>query len=362
MSRIKSLAAVAVTAACLVTSACGSSGSTSGSSTTTNSSTTAADPAAQDGKRVPLPKKTIGVLVTSMQSESLARFADVTKTAAAELGWTTTVVDGKNDPQAWAQGAQQLVSQKVDAILTMAIDAPTVTQGLQAAKAAGIPVIATDVSVAPTGKELFSAVYSDDDAALGKALADYALQHDPKAKAVGQTATAVYAADLLVQAAKKELAAKGGSMQEIQDIDVTNLAPSFGKTAVSLTQGHPDAKYLISCCDFAPAIDLPALQQAGKSSVTLMTRYDNASSLKFMAKGAKLVLVAANTERTNLQALDVLAAYFAKKTPIPATYPGDDFKFKVIDKSSMPSNGTVYPSDETLKTFTARWKSMYSHA
>lgn len=304
--------------------------------------------------------RTIGVLVTSLQSESEARFANYTKEAAAVLGWETTIIDGLGNPQQWAKGTQQLVTQKVDAIITIGIDAPAITQGLQAADAAGIPVIATNVSVAPTGKELFDAVYADDDEAMGMALADYALEKSAGAKAVGQTATVVYAADLLVQGAKKQFAKKGGSMEDIQDIDATNLAPSFAKTAVSLTQGHPDAEYLISCCDFAPAIDLPALEQAGKSDVTLMTRYDNASSLRFMADGAKLVLVVTNSERTILQAVESLAAYFADDVEIPVTYPGDDFELTVIDKSSMPAEGErVYDTPGMLSDFGSAMKSKY---
>jgi ribose transport system substrate-binding protein len=358
MSRLKPLAAVLVSVAlCGVTAACGS-GDTADA---TNPSSTSAAGGSDDSGLVALPTKKIGLIVASLQSESLARFAENTKAAAKVLRWTAEVVDGQSNPQVWASGTQQLVAQHVDAIITMAIDAPAITQPLQAAKSAGIPVIAADVSVAPTGKELFTAVYSDDDKALGAALADYAVEKSPGAKAVGQTATAVYAADLLVQSAKGELEAKEGSMEEIQDIDVTNLAPSFGETAVSLTQGNADAEYLISCCDFAPAIDLPALQQAGQDDITLMTRYDNASSLKYMADGANLVVVAANTERTNLQALDVLAAYFANETPIPATYPNDDFQFQVIDASSMPADGkTVFPFDEMLASFTDRWQSTYA--
>ncbi|MGW5520153.1 sugar ABC transporter substrate-binding protein [Nocardia africana] len=328
---------------CCVLSAAGCAGESSSSS----------------GGGTGLQGKKIGVLVTSMQSESEARFAQDTAKAAGILGWKTDIKDGQNNPQVWAQQAQQLVSSKVDAIITIGIDAPTITQALQSAKSASIPVIATNVSVAPTGKDLFSAVYSDDDVALGKTLAGYAIEKSPGAKAVGQTATAVYAADQLVQAAKAEIAAKGGTMAEVQDVDVTNLASSFGGTTVSLVQGHPDAKYLVSCCDFAPAIDLPALQQVGNTNVTLLTRYDNDSSLEAIRRGAKLAIVATNSERTNLQALDVLAAFFAKGTPIPAAYPGDKFETTMVDASNVPPAGSVYPFQTLQAPFEQKWTSEY---
>ena len=309
---------------------------------------------------IELEPRTIGVLGASQQSESIARFAQVTSDAAAQLGWDVLVVDGENNPQVWADRSLELVTQQVDAILTIAIDAPAITPALEAAAEAGIPVIAVDVSVAPVGRELFDAVYSDDDARLGAELAQYAMDQTPGAVVVGQTASVVYAADLLVQSAAETLEAGDGTMAEIQDIDVTDLFGSFAATAVSLVQGNPDAQYLVSCCDFSPLVDLPAFDQAGVADVTLLTRYENDSSMAFIRDGAPLVVVAANTERTNLQALDVLADYFANGTPIPETYPGDNFETSIVDASNAPADGRVFPIEDIVAPFVEKWSALYT--
>ena len=309
---------------------------------------------------IELEPRTIGVLGASQQSESIARFAQVTSDAAEQLGWEVLIVDGENNPQVWADRSLELVTQQVDAILTIAIDAPAITPALEAAEEAGIPVIAVDVSVAPAGRELFDAVYSDDDARLGSELAQYAMEQTPGAVVVGQTASVVYAADLLVQSAAETLEAGDGTMAEIQDIDVTDLFGSFAATAVSLVQGNPETRYLVSCCDFSPLVDLPAFDQAGVEDVTLLTRYENDSSMAFIRDGAPLVVVAANTERTNLQALDVLADYFANGTPIPATYPGDNFEISIVDASNAPDTGRVFPIEDIVAPFAEKWSALYS--
>ena len=170
----------------------------------------------------------------------------------------------------------------------------------------------------PAGKENFTAVYPVSDYALGVALANYLVDKNPKAVAVGQTATLVYAADQLVVGAKDTLVKRGASMAAVQDTDVTNLVTSFTQTTNDLALSHPDANALISCCDFAPLMDLPALKAAHRTDMTLMTRVDNPSTIQAMKAGADVVVAAFRTDRYNLFALDALAAYFAKKTPIPA--------------------------------------------
>ena len=136
-----------------------------------------------------------------------------------------------------ATALPELLNEGVDAVLTMAVDATLISEGLTAAKAKNVPVIATSVDVNPAGKSLFSAVYAPDSYGLGVSLADYLLKKNPKAIAVGQTVTIVYAADRLVVGAKETLQKSGGSMEAVVDADVTNLVNSFTQTTTDLALG-----------------------------------------------------------------------------------------------------------------------------
>jgi ABC-type sugar transport system substrate-binding protein len=306
------------------------------------------------------PRK-LGVIVMSLQSESLGRWAANVQTAAAKLNWQVVVKNGENNPAVVSTLLPELVTGGVDAVITMAVDAPLMSEGLKTAKAKNIPVIATAVGVNPAGKELFSAVYAADDYALGKALADYLLKKNPKTVAVGQTATVVYAADQLVVAAKDTLQKNGATMAAVADVDVTNLVNSFSQTATDLVLAHPNATALVSCCDFAPLMDLPALKTANRTDVTLLTRYDNATSLQAIRSGVALAVAANNTDIFNLAALDVLAAYFSKGQPIPATLPDMKSEIKIVDKDNVPAQGFVYPFEPELASYTARWSNLYQY-
>ena len=160
---------------------------------------------AAPAKDVLKPRK-IGVIVITLQSESLARWATHIQAAAAKLNWQVIVKDGDNNPAVVATALPELLNEGVDAVITMAVDAPLMAEGLAAAKAKNVPVIATAVDVNPAGKSTFTAVYATDSYGFGVALADYLVKKNPKAVAVGQTATIVYAADRLVVGAKDTLA------------------------------------------------------------------------------------------------------------------------------------------------------------
>jgi ABC-type sugar transport system substrate-binding protein len=303
------------------------------------------------------PRK-IGVLVITLQSESLARWSAQIQAAAAKLNWQVIVKDGQNNPAVVASALPELVDEGVDAVITMALDAPLMTEGLKMAKAKNIPVIATSVDVAPAGKELFTANYAPDSYVFGTAIVEYLLKKTPHVDTVGQDVSIVYAADRLLVGAKDALAKGGGTMEAIADVDVTNLVTSFTQTATDLALGHPKATVLITCCDFSPLIDLPALKAANRTDMLITARYDNDTSLQAIRAGAPVIIATNHSSLCNLEALDALAAYFAKKEPIPAQMK-DIGETRVIDKANVPAQGSVWSFDADLAAYADRWSKAY---
>ncbi len=120
------------------------------------------------------------MIIITLQSESLARWTAHIQAAAAKLKWQVIVKDGVNNPAVLATALPELLNEGVDAVLTMAVDATLISEGLAAAKAKNVPVIATSVDVNPAGKSLFSAVYAPDSYGLGVSLADYLLKKNRK--------------------------------------------------------------------------------------------------------------------------------------------------------------------------------------
>src|SRR6202035_5175275 len=162
------------------------------------------------------PRK-IGVIVINTGSESLARWANNVQAAAQKLHWEVIIKNGESNPAVVSTLLPELLTQGVDAVITMAVDAPLIAQGLATAKAKNVPVIATVVGVNPAGRDNFTAVYALNDYDLGVALANYLVDKNAKAVAVGQTATLVFAADQLVVGAKATLQKRGATMATVTD-------------------------------------------------------------------------------------------------------------------------------------------------
>jgi len=362
--KFRPLAFGAAIGASVLLAACSSSSSggaaSTGSASAAAAGTAASSAAGSSTGSVVLPAEKIGIVGASNQSTIVVRYENDVEAAAKVLGWSTVVDDGNNTPSTWDNELQNLVTQHVSAILTVGVDATTAETQLQAAKAANIPVIAVGVTVNPQEQSLFAGAYEDSSNDLGDALATYILKKDPKAGIVAQNLTVAYSASQLIAGFEKALTTGGGTVLATQDDAGANPTQSFSASAVSLVRAHPNAAFIVGCCDFTSAIDLPALQQANLTQhVTIAEAYDDPITLQQIRAGEPVITVAVNNEQPIVDAMGALAAYFANKTPIPATDTTYQPQAKVVDKSNVPSSGNVYSFDDMLNAAATKWRAEY---
>jgi ribose transport system substrate-binding protein len=84
--------------------------------------------------------KRIGILTVSAANPGAAEIVQGVQQAATQLGWQTSVVDGRGVPADWSAGMDQLVQAKVDGIVTVGIADKGVPTAMRDAAAAKIPV------------------------------------------------------------------------------------------------------------------------------------------------------------------------------------------------------------------------------
>lgn len=162
-ARSAMLAAV-IGSTCLALVGCGSSGSSSSDATsvaTTSSggaksdAQSAADkvfavysnatvswPGPTDPVRVAAGKR-LTIITCGSTGITCVRLANGAKAAAQSIGYTATVVDGRQDPTVWNQAIHQAIANKSDGIVLAAVPPALVQGALQSAKAAGVEVAAT---------------------------------------------------------------------------------------------------------------------------------------------------------------------------------------------------------------------------
>jgi ABC-type sugar transport system substrate-binding protein len=303
----------------------------------------------------------VGMVLSDGSSEVEQRWATTAKASMKKIGWTVTVVDGKNDPAIYQQAMTSFINQKVSGIITVALDAAPITSSLRAAKEADIPVIATGISIDPAGEDLFSAFYAPDDSKLGQVTADYLKDNVPSgSEYVVLDLTAVYGAHKPVTAATPVLDKAGFKLTGTHDISTSDILGSATKGAVDLMSAHPEAKFMFGCCDFTPALTVPALKAAGFEDVIQTARYDNLSTLKLIRDGAPVVAAVTDADNGVLISLDQILANAATGAKIDRSADKDKYQYDLVDKTNLPAEGAfVYDAETQIADHVSEWKSKY---
>ncbi len=102
---------------------------------------------------------TIGLSLSTLNNPFFVTLRDGAQAAADELGVTLVVVDSQDDPATEATNIEDLIAQGVDAILINPTDGDAIVPSIEAANAAGIPVMTIDRSA--NGGAVVSHIASD---------------------------------------------------------------------------------------------------------------------------------------------------------------------------------------------------------
>lgn len=313
-----------------------------------------------DAGDLDLPAGTIGVLQIQGAAEAVTRISDNIEIANAAVGWETIVVDGKGNPAVMGQAMTDFIARKVDAIITVAVDAPPIAPQIEQAKAAGIPVLSAPFTVSDPN-ELYTLNLGPSTDGYIESMTDYLQEKYPAGTPfVSVDVPAVGSAHEFSEGVADALSAAGFNDQGVADADAADIVNSFTAATANVLQAHPDAEILVSCCDFSPPIQLPILAQTGNEDVVLTGRFDNLSSLALLAEHDNLVLGAANMDTGALRALDAIYAFKADGTPIPAQDNQSEYEFAIVDSSNAPPSGKFFFDPQTqIDEFVAKWSAEY---
>ena len=107
----------------------------------------------------PVEDVTIGFAISSFDNDFFVSLKDGVEKAAAAAGATVTISDAGGDAATQASQVEDFITQGVDLIMVNPVDSDAIVPSVEAANAAGIPVIAVDRGA--SGGEVASFVASD---------------------------------------------------------------------------------------------------------------------------------------------------------------------------------------------------------
>lgn len=278
-------AALAVVPLTLALSACGSDATDSADAATSAATTGAtAAIAAYDGPEASLPttfpeptKKegftfTIGSPVPSAAVPALKAQADAAKAETERLGGRWIQTDANFSVQKQVTDFQQLLSQKVDAIILSALDPNSLTPLLAKAKAQGVLVFINDVpfkaGLAPVDGFTASSLSGTDQGAYGRA--KYVAQTTPGAK-FGLIGVGIPAPMLDYMVSQVKVWGQKFGLQYVDRVDATGDGPEPGAQAANaLLAKHKDLDVIFAVTDSTALGAATAVKSSGRSEVKVI--------------------------------------------------------------------------------------------
>jgi ribose transport system substrate-binding protein len=204
------------------------------------------------------------------------------KAAAAAAGVKAVVYPANGTTASFNSALAQAIGAHPAGIFMYAIGPSYVSNELQQAKSAGIPVVAGG----EPASDLVAGYTNFDYTAVGKAEADFALQNIHCKGNVGIiTANEFQNIQTEANAAKAEVAAQCPSCKAtITNIDITTMATQLGSQTKSLMLRDPNLKFFIAGFDAAAQYMVPAIKQSGKD-VKLVGNTGVPANLAFVKDG-----------------------------------------------------------------------------
>lgn len=370
--------------AVLVAVALAGCGGTSGSGA--SSSTTAVDPAyfssvqtQVDELKAPqttlppadgpaaVPGKKIAIVTITLAEAAAKRITESLEQAVTDIGWTSTTYDGQGSATTANDKMQQAVTTNPDGIVLVALDRTTVGAGLEAAKAAGIPVSCNfcwDLDAEDT-----RGPFADVQPALarlsdmGKASAQYAFvatEGHPKFLTFNDPALSnLIARQDGFDEFLAECQSSGGdcSLVASKDFQVANATTTLAADAATLARANPDFNAIWASFDFAGLQVINGLRQAGivpTDTSFLVSANGDGENMKLIAEGGyQKATVAISFDWASYASIDNLNRVFAGGEPVDQNVP-----IRLFDESNAGEvDGGAWISDVDFRTaYTETWK------
>lgn len=263
MKNWKMAVSVGVIAAGLL-AGCGTAGNNTTGGNTTGGNATGNTAGGTTGNS----QYTIGFAVSTTNNPFFVSMENGVKQEASKLGVKVIVDNGNNDPSTQLNQVQDLIQQKVSAILLNPTDSQSLSSAVKAANAANIPVITLDRSVTSGTVATFIA---SDSVKAGKMAADELIK---ALNGKGQVAELQGTMGTSAESDREK-----GFDQEIATATgitvVAKQTANFDRSTAlnvmqNILQAHPNIKGVFAQNDEMALGALKAIQQAGKKNIAIV--------------------------------------------------------------------------------------------
>jgi ABC-type sugar transport system substrate-binding protein len=314
------------------------------------------------------PKKTIGYVDIEASGGMQKRWYNFFTAATKELGWTVRLTDANGVSSVGLSGIQQYVNDRVNAIVVTCLDTAPLLPGLQAARAAKIPVIEIGCQE-PAPLSAWNAVYAEPERQMANYFSSYLVKALSARKcdqvSVLQDDTILIArlrSTMIITALRKA----GVNVVSTPVIPETSIVPSTQAAVSGTLTAHPGTCAFIPIFDFSSGPAASELETLNNTTAKVYTYYaDDVNDPLLLNPASPLVAVVDGpVEQVSLVAVDQLLNHFMTGAPInEKAANGLKVPFTIFTKSNAPKNYSGYITpwsvNKYLTPFVKKWNAKY---
>lgn len=265
-------------------------------------------------------KFTVGYLQPFAGISELLTIQNECEKKVKALGGTFIAYDGGMDIQKQVSQMDQLISRKVDLIIAYPVTETGLTQGIAAAKRAGIPVLMlntpadSQLPVEPNAAAMVGMAFDQYDYATMKFIA----AKIPHAK-IAFVGYGPPSENLTLILGRADYWAKQLGLNVLGKVDALDPSPNAATVATQAIMGkYPDVQVILGYNSFATMAAASALRAAGKTGVLVATMNGGADiTVPGLKSGSVLAVYRDPWEKVG--AASAIAAYgILTKQPLPA--------------------------------------------
>lgn len=349
--------------------ACGGGGSSSsaesssGESATESESETASETEASGGGKIKVEPKSIGVLDITRQSPIQNKVGELIEEAAGDLGWSVDYVDCEANPQKVQTGMKTFLTKHLDGIILSAIEPESIAPLIAQAQREKVPVISVAGGMQPSGEELVDGAYTENELKLGQMVGEYMAEQTPEAKVLGLLTSLNYAGTQRSKGMEEKVVAGGGEVAATTEVDLTNPVVNSQKATTDMLTANPDATSVYGVFDNMAAAAIAGVKQK-HSDAQVYTYYTTEANVEALQNGSLAAVADLNLAKTGAIAMDQLVGNLEKGTPINKNALKEDpLIYRMVSSENIEEvleGGTeVFPNEETLAPFLAKWEKEY---
>ena len=310
-------------------------------------------------KMASLKGKNVWVLTSTLAVPFVADIAHGAQDGAKAAGWKTRLIDGKGNVTEWNRILAEAISQKVDAVISVASSPVVMKPQMAKAKAAGIPVV--DVLTADQADPLVPGTFAHVSISFytsGTLQADYVIW-----KSGGKANVLIFGDNEFpgevtrVKGMKDEFKKLCPACKvTFQDTQVAKLGTALGQTAQTLLRRDPSIGWVLPTYDAQALYIVPAIKQAGLAKKVKVVSSDAVTSnLQWTAKSdVQIADVGEPDQWAGWASVDMIARAMLK---MPRVAPG--IPLRMFDATNLKGVNTADANQLFGGSYVKQYKTLW---